>query len=102
MRRSPDNESGGAAMDATTSAAMDRKLIWIERRRFRGWGCSECDWVFNPPVPTGRSFDEVMRNFMSQRDEEFAWHVCAVYEDAAVLERSRNVSEAPANNGEEQ
>jgi len=27
---------------------MNRKLVWIEQQRFRGFGCSECAWVFKP------------------------------------------------------
>ena len=55
-----------------------RKLVWIEEDRFRGWGCSECAWVFNPSgAPTGKSFNESVRNFESQRDKEFTSHVCA-------------------------
>jgi hypothetical protein len=57
---------------------MSRKLVWIEQPRFRGWGCSECAWVFNPSsTPTGKSFDEMMQNFELQRDGEFTSHVCA-------------------------
>jgi hypothetical protein len=57
---------------------MNRKLVWIEQERFRGFGCSECDWVFKSSgAPTGRSFDEMMRNFELQRDREFTLHVCA-------------------------
>jgi hypothetical protein len=59
-------------------AAMSRTLVWIEQPRFRGFGCSECGWQFKPSgTPTGRSFDEMMRNFESQRDKEFRFHVCA-------------------------
>jgi hypothetical protein len=59
-------------------SAMSRKLVWIEQPRFRGFGCSECGWRFKPSgTPTGRTFDEMMRNFESQRDEEFKSHVCA-------------------------
>jgi hypothetical protein len=48
---------------------MNRKLVWIEQPRFRGFGCSECAWVFNASgSPTGNSFDEMMRHFESQRD----------------------------------
>jgi hypothetical protein len=55
-----------------------RKLAWIEEDRFRGWGCSECAWVFNPSgAPTGKSFNESVRNFELQRDKEFTSHVCA-------------------------
>jgi len=55
-----------------------RKLVWIEHDRFRGWGCSECAWVFNPSgAPTGKSLDEAKRNFELHRDKEFPLHVCA-------------------------
>jgi hypothetical protein len=55
-----------------------RKLVWIEHDVFRGSGCSECAWVFNPSgAPTGKSFNEAVRNFESQRDKEFTLHVCA-------------------------
>jgi len=57
---------------------MPRKLVWIDEIRFRGFGCSECAWVFNPSgSPTGNSFDEMMLNFELQRDKEFSSHVCA-------------------------
>ena len=55
-----------------------RELVWIEHDRFRGWGCSECAWVFNSSgAPTGKSLAESKRNFELQRDREFALHVCA-------------------------
>jgi hypothetical protein len=58
--------------------AATRKLIWIEENRFRGWGCSECPWRFNPSgSPTGNSFDEMIWNFELQRDKAFTSHVCA-------------------------
>jgi hypothetical protein len=53
---------------------MPSRLVWIDEKRFRGFGCSECAWVFNP---TGNSFNEMMRNFELQRDREFSSHVCA-------------------------
>jgi hypothetical protein len=57
---------------------MPRRLVWIDGTRFRGFGCSECAWVFNTSgSPTGNSFDEMMRNFELQRDKEFTSHVCA-------------------------
>jgi hypothetical protein len=57
---------------------MGRELVWIEKQRFIGWGCSECAWVFNPSnPPVGRSFDEMVRNFELQREKEFTLHVCA-------------------------
>jgi hypothetical protein len=56
---------------------MNRTLIWIERLRFRGFGCSECDWRFKPSgAPAGTSFDEMLSNFELQRDKEFTSHVC--------------------------
>ena len=69
---------------------MSRRLVWIERDRFRGFGCSECGWRFNPSgEPTGTTFDEMMRNFELQRDTEFASHVCADHPDAKST-RSKN------------
>jgi rubredoxin len=57
---------------------MSRKLVWIERDRFRGFGCSECGWRFKPSgTPAGTSFAEMIRNFQLQRDKEFRSHVCA-------------------------
>jgi hypothetical protein len=57
---------------------MSRKLVWIEQKRFRGFGCPECNWRFVPTgAPIGPSFDEMMHNFELQRDKEFALHVCA-------------------------
>jgi hypothetical protein len=55
-----------------------RKLVWIEQQGFRGWGCSECAWIFNPSgALIGKSLDEAKRNFELQRDKEFTSHVCA-------------------------
>jgi hypothetical protein len=49
----------------------------IDQERFRGFGCSECGWRFKPSGrPTGKSFDEMMRNFELQRDKAFPLHVC--------------------------
>src|ERR1700694_5653317 len=70
-------------MGAATRAAMSRKLVWVEQPGLRCWGCSECAWVFNPSgAPTGKSFNESVRNFELQRDKEFTLHeftlhVCA-------------------------
>jgi hypothetical protein len=57
---------------------MPRRLVWIDEKRFRGFGCSECAWVFNSSgSPIGNSFDEMMQNFELQRDREFSSHVCS-------------------------
>ena len=57
---------------------MPRRMVWIAKTRFRGFGCSECGWAFKPSdSPTGNSFDEVMLNLEVQRDREFSSHVCA-------------------------
>jgi hypothetical protein len=55
-----------------------RELVWVEGQGFGGWGRSECGWVFNPPdLLTGKSFDEVKRNFQTQLSDQFASHACA-------------------------
>jgi hypothetical protein len=63
------------AMDRATRAVMSRKLVWIEQQRFRGFGCSECAWVFNPSSAP---------NFELQRDKEFALHDCADHPGATA------------------
>jgi hypothetical protein len=55
-----------------------RRLVWIEKQNLQGFGCSECDWVFNPSDELiGGSLDEMKRKYEVQRDKEFAAHVCA-------------------------
>ena len=55
-----------------------RKLMRVEGQNFRGWGCSECAWVFHPSgPPVGKSLDEMTRNFQMQLAKEFASHACA-------------------------
>ena len=59
---------------------MSRKLIWIEQAQFRGFGCSDCGWRFEPSGdPAGATIAEMIRDFKSQREEEFGAHVCAAH-----------------------
>jgi hypothetical protein len=72
------------AMDAATRGVMSRKLVWIEQQRFRGFGCSECAWVFNPTSAP---------NFELQRDKEFTSHICADHPARALGAGTLNNSE---------
>jgi hypothetical protein len=55
------------------------KLVWIGGLSFGGWGCSQCDWVFDPAgQPIGASFEETKQNFQTQLIGEFASHECAI------------------------
>jgi hypothetical protein len=57
---------------------MPRKLVWIENPNYQGYGCSECAWVFTASGPlVGNSIEEMKRRYETQRDEEFATHICA-------------------------
>ena len=57
---------------------MPRELVWIDQPRFRGWGCSQCAWIFNPTgSPSGDTFEEMKQNFEELRDKEFVLHTCA-------------------------
>jgi hypothetical protein len=59
------------------TAAMPRKLVWIEKQNFQGFGCSDCNWVFTPSgAPRHESLDAMKQNYEAQRDKEFAAHVC--------------------------
>jgi hypothetical protein len=56
---------------------MPRTLEWIKRQNFQGFGCSECDWKFNPSgALAGDSLDEMKRKYETLRDKEFATHTC--------------------------
>jgi hypothetical protein len=85
-------------IDETRDASVNRNLTWVETQHFRGWGCSECRWVFNPIPLTGKSFEEVMRNFVLRRDAEFARHDCSNHggaEAAAFRRRSQRSVRPP-------
>lgn len=69
---------------------MRRELVWIDEQLFRGFACSKCAWRFQPSgSPTGKSFDEMMRNFESQRDEELSSHVCADFPKSHSQEKQK-------------
>jgi len=60
------------------TAAMPRKLVWIQKQKFQGFGCSQCNWVFEPSgTPVDESLDDMKQKYEGQRDKEFAAHVCA-------------------------
>jgi hypothetical protein len=57
---------------------MPRAWVWIKSQNFQGFGCSQCNWVFEASgVLVGESLDEMKQNYEVQRDKEFAAHVCA-------------------------
>ena len=59
---------------------MPRKMIWIEKADLAAWGCSECAWLFQTPTASiGKSLDQILQILESQRDREFASHVCAYH-----------------------
>jgi hypothetical protein len=59
---------------------MNRKLIWVERPKFHGFGCSSCDWIFTSSArPVGKTFDELTQNYQTQMEKEFAAHDCAKF-----------------------
>jgi hypothetical protein len=57
---------------------MARRIIWVATATFRGYGCSECGWVFTASGPlVGDTIEEMKRRYENQCDAEFAAHVCA-------------------------
>jgi hypothetical protein len=54
------------------------EMVWVERKRFVGWACSECAWEFNPSdIPAGNTLAEIKLNYERERDKKFESHVCA-------------------------
>jgi rubredoxin len=65
--------------------SSSRKVVWVEGQSVKGWGCSECAWVFHPSgPPTGESLDEMKRNFQARCDQEFTLHVCDAHRGAKM------------------
>jgi hypothetical protein len=59
---------------------MTRRLVWVESQNSQGFGCSECQWVFNPTgALVGESLDKMKQKFETERDKEFTAHVCAKF-----------------------
>jgi hypothetical protein len=57
---------------------MERSLIWVASATFRGYGCSDCGWVFRASGPlVGDTLEEMKRLYEIQRDKEFTVHNCA-------------------------
>jgi len=60
--------------------AMPRKLVWIKSQNFEGFGCSECQWVFNPTgALVDKSFDQMKETYEAERDKGFVAHACAKF-----------------------
>src|ERR1700737_3602555 len=55
------------------NSRMPRKLVWIATPRFEGFGCSECNWMFQSSTQiAGESLDELKQAYESERNEEFS------------------------------
>jgi hypothetical protein len=62
---------------------MPRNLVWIKSQNFEGFGCSECQWVFNPTgTLVDKSLDQMKQTYEAERDKEFAAHTCAKFPTA--------------------
>jgi hypothetical protein len=49
----------------------------MESPKFQGFGCSECNWRFDPSgVRFGDSLQQMKREYEAEREREFATHVC--------------------------
>ena len=65
-------------MEYGAKESSSRKLVWVEKQKVAGWGCSNCAWVFHPfDFPSGKSLDEWAAHAQHQLDDEFASHNCA-------------------------
>src|SRR5467141_86443 len=69
---------------------MPGKLVWNEKQNFQGFGCSECNWMFQPSSALlDESLDRMKEKYEAQRDKEFAAHVCVKRPGAARPRRNR-------------
>ena len=57
-----------------------RQMVWIKNARVQGWGCSQCNWIYNPlGPPLGHGMDEMMKNYERERDLEYLLHSCSTH-----------------------
>jgi hypothetical protein len=55
-----------------------RRLVWVERGGFAGWGCTVCAWVFDSSVwPAGKSLNETIENSQKRLAIDFESHDCS-------------------------
>jgi hypothetical protein len=68
------SEEEGSRRDSGQSHRQ-RQLVWVVTPNFKGFGCSVCNWMFNPSgEPVGESLEEMKRNFELEFDKQFAAH----------------------------
>jgi hypothetical protein len=68
------------ALPSRQPFANHPEMVWVQRKRFIGWACSQCAWEFNPSgLPVGNTLAEIKLLYEQERDREFASHVCAKY-----------------------
>jgi hypothetical protein len=59
---------------------MPRRLEWIQSQTFQGFGCSQCNWKFEPSGAfLGKSLEEMKGKYQAERDKEFAAHICSAH-----------------------
>jgi len=62
-----------------------RQMVWIKTACVQGWGCSQCNWTFNPlGPPIGDCLDDMMQNYERERDSECLLHSCVEHARADV------------------
>ena len=70
-----------------------RTMVWIKTALVQSWGCSQCNWTFNPlGPPLGNCLDEMMQNYERQRDMEHLLHACVKHSSP---EDTQDVSRFP-------
>jgi len=68
------------ALPSRKTVATYPELVWVQRKQFIGWACSQCAWEFNPSdIPVGNTLAEIKYLYERERDKEFASHACAKY-----------------------
>ena len=68
------------AIPSRERSANPPELVWVQRKLFTGWACSQCAWQFSLSViPAANTLAEIKELYERERDKEFASHVCAKY-----------------------
>jgi len=66
------------------SESKERKLEFVERPKFTGWTCSNCNWIFQIPGIEADNLDDIIRKAEALREEAFSSHACRDYQNGRI------------------
>ena len=70
---------------------MPRWLTWIADKNTHGWGCSQCEWIFE--LPSLLADPEARKAYDRLAASRFQAHACTSYDDKKPAKDGPNLTE---------